>query len=124
MKYLFRIRVLNEDPEGFSLAVYLRLPLKVRCNSEFHFDDTASYRLHVSLEFESRELMHEFVNDFTHLGELDNLTYLLCTHVVEMLPCELFFLFYLSQNLLRDTVILTEWCHRTPLSAFDHLARV
>lgn len=104
--------------------MYLGLPLEIRSDGEFDFDDTSGDGLNVCLEFESRELMHEFVDDLAHLGELDDFSDLLRTHVIEVLPGELFLLLDLPENLLGDPVILSQGSHGTPLSPLDHLARV
>lgn len=68
----------------------LRLPLEIRSDSELNLDDTSSDRLDVCLKFETRELVHKFVDNLAHFRKLDDFSDLLSTHVIEVLPCELF----------------------------------
>jgi hypothetical protein len=68
--------------------------------------------------------MHKFVYNLAHFRELNDFSNLLCTHVIEVLPCELFLFLDFPENLLGNTVILPERSHRAPLSPLDHLARV
>ena len=66
--------------------------------------------------------MDELVDDLAHLGELDDLAYLLCTHVVEVLPRELLLFLDLPQHLLGYALELTQRRHRVPLAPLNHLA--
>jgi hypothetical protein len=86
--------------------VNLCLPLEIRSDGKFNFDDTASYWLNICLEFKAWELMYKFVDDFAHLRELDYLSNLLGAHVIEVLPSELLLLFNLPENFLWYTMVL------------------
>ena len=104
--------------------MYFRLPLEIRSDSKLYLNNASGDRLHICLEFESRELMHKFVYNLAHLRELNNFSNLLSTHVIEVLPCELFLFLDFPENLLGNTVILPERSHRAPLSSLDHLTRI
>lgn len=102
----------------------LRLPLEIRSDSELNLDDTSSDRLDVCLKFETRELVHKFVDNLAHFRKLDDFSDLLSTHVIEVLPCELFLFLNFPKYLLGNSMILPQRGHRAPLSALHHFARV
>lgn len=100
----------------------LGLPLEVRSYSQLYFDNSSGDRLTVSLKFKLRELVNKFVNDFAHLRELYYFTNLLGSHLIEVLPSKLLFLFNLSQDVFRQAMILSKRSHRRPLSSLNHFA--
>ena len=89
----------------------LLFPLEIRCDSKFHLDDASCYRLDICFKFESWELMDELMNDLAHLWKLHDLPYLLGRHIIEVLPGKLLLFLNLAQDLLRYSMILSEWCH-------------
>ena len=87
-------------------------------------DQGASKWLYISFQLKARELMYLIQNGFAHFWKVDDLSNLLCVHVVKVLPLELGFLFNLACNVIEVHHLceLSEGSHRAPEPLFDHLA--
>ena len=51
------------------------------------------------------------MNDLAHLRELDNLSDLLSTHIIEVLPGKLLLLLNLPENVFGDSLVLSQRSH-------------
>ena len=52
--------------------------------------------------------MNQLMDDLPHLGELDNFSNLLRTHIVEVRPSKLFFLFNLGKHIFGNSLELSQ----------------
>ena len=86
--------------------MYLLAPGKVRLHSKLNFDTVSSQRLDICVQFQLRKLMNQFVDCRAHLLVLNDVTDLLFSHIVKMLPSQMFLVFYPLYDLLLKVGVL------------------
>ena len=62
MENNFRVHILDKNPESFSFAVNLIIPLEIGSDSQFHFEGGTSAGLNVSGQFKLGKLVNLLVN--------------------------------------------------------------
>ena len=94
------------------------IPDKISMSSQvyFYLDKCSSQRLHICLKLEAWELMDLIKHSLAHFWEVDDLTNLLRTHLVEVMPLELGLLFDFASDIIQvhDLSELSQRCHRAP----------
>ena len=115
------IVILHNDPEALHKSVHLLVPLEVGGQGEIHLQHRTRDGLNVRAELDPRELMHELVNRLAHLGEANQLPNLLRGQVIVSLPRKILAL-YLDQNVLRNTLELSQRGLASPRATSRHFA--
>jgi len=77
VKDLVAIAILDEQPKRLRPAVQPSFPFKVLLDFKLNLQLHSRQRLEVGVEFESRELLDELVENFPNVRDFHELTYLL-----------------------------------------------